>query len=136
MITATAKTYTFIGTTGDVTECGCCGRSDLKKTIVLQDNDTREYVFFGAVCGAKAQGWTVKEFNSVANQAQKERERAASERRNKITMLVQKHPDVIAAAAAIPMTGSGKSFAERLPFIKTRMQIERRVQAEIEASLG
>ncbi len=138
MTTATLnnKAYTFIGTTGDVTECGCCGRSDLKKTIVLQDNDSREFVFFGSVCGAKAQGWTVKEFTSAANAAQKAREQAAQERENTIRYAVSRHPDVIAAAAAIPMAGSGKTFAERLPFITARMEVERRVRAEIEASLG
>lgn len=138
MTTATInnKAYTFIGTTGDVTECGCCGRSDLKKTIVLQDNDSREFVFFGSVCGAKAQGWTIKEFNAAANAAQKAREQAARERRWQVDRMVQSHPDVVAAAAAIPMAGSGKTFAERLPFIKARIAVERRIRAEIEATLG
>jgi hypothetical protein len=127
--------YTFVGTTDDVTTCDCCGRSDLKGTVVLRPADGGDEVFFGSVCGARAQGWTVKEFNSAAKTAQKARERAARERRNKIAWMVQQHPDVIAAAAAIPMAGSGKTFAERLPFIQARIAVENRVRIEIEAKI-
>lgn len=127
--------YTFVGTTDDVTTCDCCGRSDLKGTIVLRPADGGDEVFFGSVCGAKAQSWTVKDFNVAARSAQKERERIARERENKISWMVRRHPEVVTAAAAIPMAGSGKVFAERLPFIQARIEVERRVRAEIEATI-
>jgi hypothetical protein len=130
-----APAYTFIGTTDEVTTCGCCGRSDLKGTVVLKDADSN-FVFFGSVCGAKAQGWTVKDFNTAAKTAQKAREQAIRQRDAQIRWAVQQHPDVVAAAAAIPMAGSGKTFAERLPFINARRAVEDRIRAEIEASIG
>lgn len=126
-------TYTFIGTTDERTTCDCCGRSDLKKTVVLKDVEG-DFVFFGSVCGARALGWTVKDFNGAAKKADGEAKRARIERERRITWAVQRHPDVIAAAALIPMAGSGKSFAERLPFIQTRMEVEKRVRAELEAA--
>ena len=42
----------FLGTTSDITECECCGKSNLKKTVVLLiDEDVRHY---GATCAANA----------------------------------------------------------------------------------
>jgi len=67
-----SNAYTFIGTTDEVTQCGCCGRDNLKGTVVLKTSDG-DFVFFGSTCGAKALGWTVKDFNAAANNAQKER---------------------------------------------------------------
>jgi hypothetical protein len=126
--------YTFIGTTDERTTCDCCGRSDLKKTVVLKDVEG-DFVFFGSVCGARALGWAVKDFNGAAKKADDDAKRARREREQRITFAIQRHPDVIAAAALIPMAGSGKSFAERLPFIQARIEIESRVRKEIEAAV-
>ena len=128
--------YTFIGTTDEVTTCGCCGRSDLKGTIVLQAADGGDFVFFGSVCGARAQGWTVKDFNKAAKTAEQARKHAALMQQYEVTRRVQQHPDVIVAAAAIPMAGSGKTWAERYPFIQARIEVENRVRKEIEAALN
>jgi hypothetical protein len=89
--------YTFIGTTDEVTTCGCCGRSDLKGTIVLQAVDGGEFVFFGSTCGEKAQGWTVKDFNAAAKQADDDRKAAikAFEFNHPLTKVIN---DEIAAA--------------------------------------
>lgn len=48
--------YTVIGTTDENTTCDCCGKSNLKMTVVLRD-EAGEVVFFGRSCAAKATGW-------------------------------------------------------------------------------
>ena len=70
------RVYQFIGTTDEVTSCDCCGRDNLKMTIVLQEKDGGEFTFFGSQCGAKALGWTVKDVNKTAKNAKHERHQA------------------------------------------------------------
>lgn len=66
MLTTEIKTklYTLVGITDEVTECGCCGRTGLKSTMVLRpepgtsaDDISQDFVFFGSGCGAKALTW-------------------------------------------------------------------------------
>lgn len=78
MTTATInnKAYEFVGTTDEVTTCGCCGRDNLKMTIVLRPFDGGDFVHFGSQCGAKALSWSVKEVNTTAKDAIKERRKA------------------------------------------------------------
>lgn len=42
----------FLGITDDVTVCGCCGRTGLKRTVALEIDD--EVHFYGCDCAAKA----------------------------------------------------------------------------------
>jgi hypothetical protein len=81
METTSSLVYRVLGTTDDVTTCDHCGRSDLKSTVKLApldedgnvDGDT---VYFGATCGAKAAGWTVKSFRKAATDADRARREA------------------------------------------------------------
>ena len=78
------KVFKVIGTTQDVTECELCGRVDLKGTIVLDElddegNTTGSVVYYGAICGAKAAGWTTKEIRTQAKAADLERNRVYRE---------------------------------------------------------
>lgn len=54
--------FTVLGTTQDVTSCDCCGRDDLKKTVVLgvldDDGSVLSETYYGAACAAKALGRT------------------------------------------------------------------------------
>ena len=84
MATAT-KTFKMIGITDEVTSCDCCGRTDLKRTVVLERTDDGVIVYFGTSCGARAIGWTTKEFTAAAKDAQIERQRA-------IDTAVRNHP--------------------------------------------
>lgn len=77
MTAAATLRFTFLGVTGAVTTCDCCGRQGLAKTIALRENSTEEILYFGSACGAKAIGWGVKEFNAAAKHAQTELEQAA-----------------------------------------------------------
>src|SRR6266700_3816761 len=69
-----ARAYRVLGTTTDVTECGNCGRDDLRYTIVLQHLDAEgnpdsEAEYFGSDCGARAAGWTQREIRQRARSA-------------------------------------------------------------------
>jgi len=54
--TTTTKTYEFIGSTDEVTTCECCGKSNLKKTVILRHIASGDYRFFGTVCASRALG--------------------------------------------------------------------------------
>ena len=64
-------TYQFEAVTDEVTSCGLCGKNNLKKTIVLQDEDGT-IVFFGSVCAAKALGWGKESSRNVTFEATRE----------------------------------------------------------------
>lgn len=70
MMAETQKAFRVVGSTDEVTECEHCGRQDLKRTVVLDildaDGNTEGRTYFGATCGAKAVGWTAKEFRGFA----------------------------------------------------------------------
>ena len=70
------KAYKMIGITDEVTSCDCCGRTDLKRTIVLERQEDGVIVYFGSQCGARATGWATKEFTKAAKDAQIERRKA------------------------------------------------------------
>lgn len=90
--TATArKVFKVLGTTDEVTECEHCGRVDLKGTIRLGELDVDGNIggvtYFGAVCGARAAGWTTKEIRksaTAADRAQRELDRIERERLHNI----------------------------------------------------
>lgn len=83
----TTKAFRVLGTTDHVTVCYLCGRDELRGTIALEilDNDgtgTGTVVYYGSSCGAKAAGWTQKDFNAAvktADQAKIEAARIARE---------------------------------------------------------
>lgn len=86
--TATAtKAFRVLGTTDHETTCWLCGRDELRGTIALEILDvdgtgTGNVVYYGSSCGAKAAGWTQKEFNTavkVADQAKRDAHRIAME---------------------------------------------------------
>lgn len=86
--TATRKLYRALGTTDEVTECEHCGRVDLKGTVILgvldEDGNVESRTYFGAVCGAKATGWTTKDVRkaaAAADRAAREAEREARRER-------------------------------------------------------
>lgn len=44
------NTYKILGITNDVTTCECCGRSDLKATVVIGNEDGSVFGYFGCSC--------------------------------------------------------------------------------------
>lgn len=76
-----SKRYGTRGTTNDVTTCDCCGRTDLKGTIIivgldaggLETGDLRHY---GSTCAAKALGLTHKAVKGAAQSFKAQRDAA------------------------------------------------------------
>lgn len=48
-----------VAVTDSVNECECCGKTNLKKTVVLLNQDADEFVFYGSSCAghALARSW-------------------------------------------------------------------------------
>ena len=63
-----SKVYEIKGTTTDITQCALCGRNDLSKTVVMVEEDGT-VSHFGTDCASRAAGWTTKEIENKANDA-------------------------------------------------------------------
>jgi hypothetical protein len=70
-------TYAAIGTTDENTTCDCCGKSNLKMTVVLRD-DEGEFYFFGRSCAARATGWKAANLDRQVIAANSKRTEAAA----------------------------------------------------------
>ena len=66
--------YTIEGVTDERDSCDCCGKTGLKRTVVLADSDG-EFVFFGTTCAARAMRVQVREVRAgIRNAAARQRE--------------------------------------------------------------
>lgn len=126
------KVYKFIGTTDEITTCGCCGRTDLKGTIVLQEIDGGAFVFFGSVCGSKATGWTTKEVKRTAKQADTDRKNAYNAAINSHPLTQQIHEEITAANAVVPRM----TFTDRKPLMARWREMGAQVKAEVDAQFA
>jgi len=61
-IDMTTSKYIYKGITDSVTDCDCCGKSDLKRTVVLLDTELNDFKYFGTTCARNAANWTVEQF--------------------------------------------------------------------------
>jgi hypothetical protein len=66
--------YRLVGVTDERDSCDCCGRTNLKRVVVLHDGD--DHVFFGSHCAARLLGKPVGDVDHEANAAQRRREQA------------------------------------------------------------
>lgn len=87
MSTGTANTspvlkYRFIGTTDSVTTCDCCGRTGLKVTVCIHNEETGDELYFGTSCAAKALRIPSKEVTAGAKAADRAREEAERAQRD------------------------------------------------------
>jgi hypothetical protein len=62
--------YTIQGITDERNECDCCGRTNLKSTVALTDNESSETVYFGVTCAARARGQSAREVNQAVRDAE------------------------------------------------------------------
>lgn len=74
------------GTTDERTDCECCGRTDLKRTVIMRvldaDGNQIDQRFFGTTCAARAAGRPVAAIKAEAADAdQAAREAAEAARR-------------------------------------------------------
>lgn len=78
----TFSRYTYLGTSDEVTTCDCCGKSDLKRTVAIMDDERGESLYFGTTCAARAlkvQVAEVKRGTAAADRAREEAARVARE---------------------------------------------------------
>ncbi|MGI5414145.1 hypothetical protein ACQEV9_46100 [Streptomyces chartreusis] len=82
--------WKIMGITDEFTECGCCGRRGLKRTVALmpldadgnEDGTAEDVAYYGTSCAAAALGWTQASVRDSARAAQAERgQRDATARR-------------------------------------------------------
>ena len=104
--TTATKVFRVLGTTDEVTECEHCGRVDLKGTIRLgyldADGNVESTTYFGAVCGARAAGWTTKEIRKQATAANRAAREAAWEARLAATKAALDEADRLRGTADCP----------------------------------
>ncbi|HEY9418071.1 MAG TPA: hypothetical protein VIQ30_25205 [Pseudonocardia sp.] len=86
--TAARKVFLVLGSTDEVTSCEHCGRTELKGTIRLgvldADGNVEDVTYFGAVCGARAAGWTTKDIRKRATAADRAAREAARIERDRL----------------------------------------------------
>lgn len=60
MTTTTAPAFRYLGITDECVECQCCGKADLRSTVVLAvldaDRNTEDITYYGSTCAARALG--------------------------------------------------------------------------------
>lgn len=73
MIATAAPAYRVKGTTDDITTCDCCGRTNLKKTVILAmldaDGNQEDQTYYGTACAAKATAQTSTAIRNAAASA-------------------------------------------------------------------
>tara|TARA_R110000868_G_scaffold216141_1_gene466252 strand:- start:868 stop:1248 length:381 start_codon:yes stop_codon:yes gene_type:complete len=75
--------FQYLGTSQDITTCDCCGKSNLKSTVVIRDVETDNELFFGVTCAAKALKVGIKEVKAgtaAADLAKEEDARAEAKK--------------------------------------------------------
>lgn len=76
------KRFGTRGTTSDITTCDCCGKSDLKSTVIIVGLDaggaeTGDLRHYGSTCAAKALGLTHKAVKGASQSFKAQRDAAA-----------------------------------------------------------
>lgn len=69
------KQFKILGFNDEITICDVCGKSELKGTYALENNETGDIIRAGSSCGAKLASWGLKEFTKKAKLAEEEEKR-------------------------------------------------------------
>lgn len=88
--------FTLIGITDERDHCEMCGKVDLKRVMVLKDDDG-QFKFVGTTCGARALEWGVKETKKAAKKAQDKAKKAARFQFNKHPQIVKRNMEIAEA---------------------------------------
>lgn len=123
--------FKIVGITDEVTSCECCGKSNLKKTVALMD-DNGNVTYFGQTCASKAAGWTKEYVKEEVKQIDKTNKQLMKEKREEIEIWVRRHPlkkEIRDDQSSL----SGVPFAKRkeLGFIKKWNEMEQQIKNEI-----
>jgi hypothetical protein len=108
----------ILGITNDVTCCECCGRADLKRTVILGRTDAdgvvTDVLHYGSSCAARATKVrrTGKAIEALAEEAQRQAEEA---HRNRTVVIDDNPADVLWVVESI---GSNGGHVERLCYAR------------------
>ncbi len=116
------------GIVDDITECGCCGRRGLKRTVAMmpldadgnEDGAAEDVVFYGTSCAADALSWTQGKVTDTARAAQAERDQRdnwarrmlsmrAAEDEGRLLTLFRSEYEGLTRPAAAPEAGSART---------------------------
>lgn len=154
--TIKTRLYTLVGITDERTDCDCCGRSGLKRTMVLKptagtsaDDISSDFVFFGVNCGAKALAWAEgdkpAEKMSAAKLLKQAEAAERARRRAEFEAAIQAHPinaeiDALHAAfvefsfKAVSHGGRHPNFHAMIAYARSTPEISARYDAFLAAS--
>ena len=77
-MTATYANLTALHIDDTVTTCDCCGRQNLKATVLMRNSDTGAEFFFGRTCAARNSSKTHKQIRQeIFNEQARKEQRAA-----------------------------------------------------------
>ncbi len=69
--TATARQFNILGICDNVNSCDCCGKTQLQKTVAIENCETGAIGYFGTSCAmqpSKCFGFEKREMNSAISQ--------------------------------------------------------------------
>jgi hypothetical protein len=119
MATATAAKFKVLGISDDVTECHCCGKVNLKRTVILDvldaDGGVMDTVHYGRDCAAVALRFrNGRAAEAVAVDA---RRKAEEEERTRV-VVVGENPANPGCLWVVESVGGNGSSVSRLCFAK------------------
>lgn len=87
--------YELVAITDEVTTCGSCGRSDLKKTYAIRPESGGEVSYYGSECAQRILYVNQKELNQKVNKLKK----AVESAKQSLEWRISQHPLMIRAQA-------------------------------------
>ncbi|MBN3815225.1 hypothetical protein G3N57_00755 [Paraburkholderia sp. Se-20369] len=121
--------HRILGTDDAVTTCDCCGKSNLKLTFTVEQDDC-EIVHYGSICVTRHTGKTAK----VAHQEAKD---AMHARRDAAKREVRMHPTYAAYQARMEKARrNGLLSIPFMEFCRVEREAQEAVQTEIAVRTG
>ena len=85
----------ILGITNDVTQCSCCGRNDLKATVIIANEDGEIIGYFGSTCARSYVTGTGTEIEKRAKRITRERREMKAEIERQVTSIMALDRDMI-----------------------------------------
>lgn len=85
----------ILGITNDVTQCECCGRNDLKSTVIIATEDSIIIGYFGSTCATGYVAGTGAEIEKRAKRVTRERNELKAEIDHQVASIMATERDLI-----------------------------------------
>lgn len=129
--------YELVAITEEVTTCEACGRTDLKKTLLIRSVITGVEHHYGSECAEHALSLNHKEMTGMVNSYHRQQREAAEQARRDLEWRIKNHPlmvQVEAEQAAFWTQTPRPSYAEYRQERAARGWTEMAQQARMEAA--